>query len=252
MTSIKAARFINKPEITAIADRLLVEMRDANWTPKWPQLADLVADYLDLSIVWEDFDAVHDGVIAAKIYPIRREIYINNAFPAIRDNSGLYQSTLAHEIGHWLLHIDRASALQGGRDASESAIAGVNSIQVGTIDRSLPEEVFLCRSLAGDKTRVVKQRTPEEWREWQAQYFASCLLMPLDKLEEVRQGRNLTNRQHLGAIGDELGVTISNLINRLQDLEYLEKGGNSKQLYPGKRLRLSDDCDRLEKIANYK
>jgi Zn-dependent peptidase ImmA (M78 family) len=176
-----------------------------------------VADYLDLSIVWEDFDPVSDGVIAAKIYPTRGEIYINNAFPAIRDNSGLYQSTLAHEIGHWLLHIDRGVAPQG--------------------DRSLPEEVFLCRSLAGDKIRVMKQRTPEEWREWQAQYFASCLLMPLDKLEELRRGRNLTNRQHLGAIGDELGVTISNLINRLQDLEYLEKGGNSKQLYPGKRLR---------------
>jgi IrrE N-terminal-like domain len=228
MTSIKPARYIDKSEITAIADRLLVEMRDANWTPKWPQLADLVADYLDLSIVWEDFDAAEDGVVAAKIYPTRGEIYINNAFPAIRDNSGLYQSTLAHEIGHWLLHIER--------DASES-VAGVNSIQVGTIDRSLPEEVFLCRSLAGDRTRVVKQRTPEEWREWQAQYFASCLLMPLDKLEEVRRGRNLTNRQHLGAIGDELGVTLSNLINRLQDLEYLDKGGNSKQLYPGKRLR---------------
>jgi IrrE N-terminal-like domain len=240
MTSIKPARYIDKSEITARADRLLVEMRDANWTPKWPQLADLVADYLDLSIVWEDFDAVKDGVIAAKIYPTRGEIYINNAFPAIRDNSGLYQSTLAHEIGHWLLHIDL--------DASGSAIAGVDSIEVGTIDResapqggrTLPEEVFLCRSLAGDKTRVVNQRTPEEWREWQAQYFASCLLMPLDKLEEVRRGRNLTNRQHLGAIGDELGVTISNLINRLQDLEYLEKGGNSKQLYPGKRLRLTD------------
>jgi Zn-dependent peptidase ImmA (M78 family) len=154
----------------------------------------LVADYLDLSIVWEDFDTVRDGIIAAKIYPTRGEIYINNAFPAIRDNSGLYQSTLAHEIGHWLLHIEQ--------DASESPIAGVHSIQVGILDRasppqgdrSLPEEVFLCRSLAGDKTRVVNQRTPEEWREWQAQYFASCLLMPLDKLEEVRWGRNLTNR----------------------------------------------------------
>jgi Zn-dependent peptidase ImmA (M78 family) len=240
MTSIKPARFITKPEITAIADRLLVEMRSANCTPKWPQLADLVADYLDLSIVWENFDAVKDGVIAAKIYPTKGEIYINNAFPAIRDNSGLYQSTLAHEIGHWVLHIDLESVLQSDLDASESAIAGANSIQVGTIDRTLPEEVFLCRSLAGDRTNVVKQRIPEEWREWQAQYFASCLLMPLDKLEEVRRGRNLTNRQHLRAIGDELGVTISNLINRLQDLEYLEKGGDSKQLYPGKRLRLSE------------
>lgn len=220
MTSIRPARYISKEQITATADRLLAEMRNANQIPKWPQLADLVADYLDLSIVWEDFDTVKDGVIAAKIYPTKKEIYINNAFPAIRDNSGLYQSTLAHEIGHWVLHIDRESASQG--------------------DRALPEEVFLCRSLAGEKTKVVNQKTPEDGREWQAQYFASCLLMPLDKLEEVRRGRNLTNWKHLDAIADELGVTISNLRNRLQDLEYLEKGVNSKQLYPGKRLRFAE------------
>ena len=114
MTSTRPARFINKPEITAMADRLLAEMLNANWTPQWSQLADLVADYLDLSIVGEDFEAIKGGVIAAKIYPTRGEIYINNAFPAIRDHSGLCQSTLADEIGHWLLPIDR--------DASESAI----------------------------------------------------------------------------------------------------------------------------------
>ncbi|AFY92959.1 ImmA/IrrE family metallo-endopeptidase [Chamaesiphon minutus] len=225
MTSIKPARFINKSEITAIADRLLVEMRDANWTPKWPQLADLAADFLDLSIDYEDFDVGEDGIIAAKIYPTKKEIYFNNAFPAIRDNYGFYQSTLAHEIGHWLLHID---------------LNLPETVNDDLISTALPGEVFLCRSLDENKNKVVNQRTPEDWREWQAQYFASCLLMPLDKLEEVRRGRNLTNRQHLGAIGDELGVTISNLINRLQDLEYLEKGGNSKQLYPGKRLRLSE------------
>jgi Zn-dependent peptidase ImmA (M78 family) len=236
MTSIKPAKYISKEQITATADRLLVEMRNANQTPKWPQLADLVADYLDLSIVWEDFDTVKDGVIAAKIYPTKKEIYINKAFPAIRDNSGLYQSTLAHEIGHWVLHIERDAPASESTQQVE-LLDRANSPQGS---RSLPEEVFLCRSLVGDKIKVVSQKTPENWREWQAQYFASCLLMPLDKLEEVRRGRNLTNWKHLGAIGDELGVTISNLINRLQDLEYLEKGGNSKQLYPGKRLRFAE------------
>jgi hypothetical protein len=66
----------------------------------------------------------------------------------------LYQSTLADEIGHWLLQIDRASAAQGGRDDLESATAGVNSIQVGMFDRSLPEEVFLDRSLNGDNSSI--------------------------------------------------------------------------------------------------
>ena len=232
MTSIKPAGYISKEQITATADRFLAQMKNSSFIPKWPQLADLAADFLDLSIDYENFDPSEDG-IAAKIYPTKKEIYFNNAFPAIRDNYGFYQSTLAHEIGHWLLHID----LNSPEAVSDERI----SIEVGLGDLSLPEEVFLCRSLDGDKIRIVNQRTPEDWREWQAQYFASCLLMPIDKLEEVRRGRNLTKWQHLGAIADELGVTISNLLNRLQDLEYLEKkGGNSKQLYPGKRLRLSE------------
>jgi Zn-dependent peptidase ImmA (M78 family) len=231
MTSIKPAGYISKEQITATADRLLVEMQNSSFTPKWPQLADLAADFLDLSIDYEDFDPGEDG-IAAKIYPTKKEICFNNAFPAIRDNYGFYQSTLAHEIGHWLLHIDLNSpdAVSDERIPIEVELGGLY----------LPEEIFLCRSLDGDKIRIVNQRTPEDWREWQAQYFASCLLMPIDKLEEVRRGRNLTKWQHLGAIADELGVTISNLLNRLQDLEYLEKGGNSKQLYLGKRLRLKD------------
>ena len=100
--------------------------------------------------------------------------------------------------------------------------------------------MFLCRSLDEGKVKVRHENTPEDWREWQAQYFASCLLMPVNKLEEVRQGRNLTNWQHLKAISDELGVTNSNLCNRLQDLEYIQKVANSNRLYPGKRLKLAN------------
>lgn len=64
--------------------------------------------------------------------------------------------------------------------------------------------------------------------------------MPVDKLEQVRQERNLTNWQHLKAISDELGVTSSNLCNRLQDLEYIQKAANANRLYPGNRLKLAN------------
>ena len=46
--------------------------------------------------------------------------------------------------------------------------------------------------------------------EWQAQYFASCLLMPKSILEEKRKGRDLTKWSNLYQIRDELGVSISN------------------------------------------
>lgn len=218
MTIIKPLGYIGKQEITATADRLLAQIGASAIPPKWPQVADRAADFLELDIQWERFDSVRDGVVAAKIYPATKEIYLNEAFPLIVDSSGFYQSTLAHEIGHWLLHVDP------------------DDVDIPAID-SDRERVFLCRSLDEQKIKVRHEKTPEEWREWQAQYFASCLLMPVAKLEEVRQGRNLTNWQHLKAIADELGVTISNLCNRLQDLEYIQKTSNSNRLYPGKKMR---------------
>lgn len=221
MSIIKPLRYIGKQEITAIADRLLAQMRSSPLPPKWPQVADHAADFLKLDIQWERFDPVRDGVVAAKIYPATKEIYLNEAFPLIVDSSGFYQSTLAHEIGHWLLHVN------------------LDDVDIQAIE-SDRERVFLCRSLDEKKVKVRHEKTLEEWREWQAQYFASCLLMPVDKLEQVRQGRNLTNWQHLKAISDELGVTSSNLCNRLQDLEYIQKAANSNRLYPGNRLKLAN------------
>lgn len=233
MTRVKPPRYINKQDITTAADRLLDRMRESGFTPKWPQLADLVTDFLDLSIIWESFDPLEDGVIAAKILPSKSEIYINDAFQAIHDNHGLYESTLAHEIGHWMLHIDRDEPGHPGLGVT----VGNDLVKIESPETSLGEEIFLCRNLDKKISDALHQKTPDDWREWQAQYFASCLLMPLAKIEEVRQGRNLTNWNHVNAIADELGVTKSNLVNRLQDLEYLEKSNSSSRLYLGKRSR---------------
>lgn len=59
-------------------------------------------------------------------------------------------------------------------------------------------------------------------------------MMPQFKLEESQKGRNLTNWYHLYAMRDELGVTISNLTNRLKSLNWIILSSNSKQIYLGK------------------
>ena len=74
--------------------------------------------------------------------------------------------------------------------------------------------------------------------EWQAQYFASCLLMPQYKLLEAQHNRDLTNWRHLYAMADEFGVTISNLTNRLKSLEWIILNSNSRQIYRGKNAPL--------------
>lgn len=57
--------------------------------------------------------------------------------------------------------------------------------------------------------------------------------MPQDILEEKRKGRDLTNWWHLYAMKDDLGVTTSNLKNRLQDLGWIYIPKGSRQIYPG-------------------
>ncbi|KYC36623.1 hypothetical protein WA1_43855 [Scytonema hofmannii PCC 7110] len=125
---------------------------------------------------------------------------------------GFEASTIAHEIGHWVLHINphEVERFLKRQDQGLETVA----------------QPFLCRNAGSQK----KAKSIE----WQAQYFASCLLMPRFILEEKRLGRDLTNWHHLYRMKDELGVTISNLIHRLQqDLGWIHILPGSRQILLG-------------------
>lgn len=139
--------------------------------------------------------------------PVKKLIYINEDISDLKGEFG--QSTIAHEIGHWILHIDR-QAVGEYIDREEHGA----KIEI---------QPFLCRSVQSLKGI-----------EWQAQYFAGCLLMPYYKLIEAKHGRDLTDWRHLYAMRDELGVTISNLIVRLKSLGWIILNDGSKQIYLGK------------------
>ncbi|MCU0534848.1 MAG: ImmA/IrrE family metallo-endopeptidase [Hydrococcus sp. Prado102] len=197
-------RFIPKLEIEAKAIDILEQMqRSPNYLPKWPLDASRAAEFLGLDVVWDSIPDDCQGAIAARILPLECLIEINEDIPKLRGGFG--ESTIAHEIGHWVLHInpEAVKRLLGLRDK-------------GIIVRAEP---LLCRNelqLSGI--------------EWQAQYFASCLLMPQYKLEEVSQRRDLTKWKHLYEMAQELGVTISNLIHRLKDLGWIYLPENSRQI----------------------
>lgn len=170
-------------------------------------VAEAVADYLEIGIVWESIPPDNEGYIAAMIFPLQKEIIINDQIPGLEGGFG--QSTIAHEIGHWLLHIDH------------NALAVFKQRMTPEIEMTIIKP-FLCRS-----------SNTQQKIEWQAQYFASCLLMPFYKLEEARRGRDLTTLSHLYAMADEFGVTISNLKNRLKGLGWINYSQHSKQIYRG-------------------
>lgn len=209
MNIIKPYRYYSKEEIRRSAANLRHSVEAKRRRPlKSSHLAEAVADSLDLGVVWESISPDSKGQIAAMIIPTEREIIINKDMSKLQEE-GFMQSTLAHEIGHWMLHINH--------EAVDYFIERPNQ----ETDKLV--QPFLCRSI-----------TSWQGIEWQAQYFASCLLMPIDKLMQAQQGRDLTNWKHLYAMRDELGVTISNLRNRLESLNWIQLVPNSKQIYLGK------------------
>jgi Zn-dependent peptidase ImmA (M78 family) len=202
---IKPYRYYSQVELETLATKLRVKVEESRTRRLQAEsVAEGIADFLELDIIWKSLPSDRQGNIAAMIVPIKKLVYINDDIPALKGGFG--QSTIAHEIGHWILHIDR-QAVGEFIDREEKGM----KVEV---------QPFLCRSQQSAKGI-----------EWQAQYFASCLLMPEYKLIEAKQGRDLTNWGHLYAICDEFGVTISNLKNRLTSLKWIMVNNNSKQIY---------------------
>jgi Zn-dependent peptidase ImmA (M78 family) len=205
---IKPYRYLAKDKIENIATNLRLQVEKKRSRPlRADSVAEAIADELDLGVVWEYIPADETGNIAAMIFPTQKEIIINANIPALKGGFG--QSTIAHEIGHWILHINQETLEKYSNK----------------FDKNIKTEIkpFLCRSVQS-----------LNGVEWQAQYFASCLLMPEYKLIESIRGRDLTNWKHLYAIANELGVTISNLTTRLKSINWIILHSSSKQIYFGK------------------
>jgi hypothetical protein len=54
--------------------------------------------------------------------------------------------------------------------------------------------------------------------------------MPQHVLTELKQDKDLTKWQHLYQMAEELGVTISNLMTRLQDLGWIYLDADTRKI----------------------
>ncbi|MFB2967673.1 ImmA/IrrE family metallo-endopeptidase [Aerosakkonema sp. BLCC-F183] len=204
---IKPPRYIPKHEIEHLAVDVLMRVQAKRKRPlKWPLDAGHVAEALGLDMDCGHIPPDPDGAIAAMIVPVEHKIIMNENILELP--KGFEESSIAHEIGHWEIHID------------QNAVSKAVDLRNRGIETTV--EPFLCRSVS-----------TQQGIEWQAQYFAGCLLMPIFKLEEVLRGRNLTNWRHLYAMAEDLGVTISNLKHRLKSLGWINTTGDSRQIYLG-------------------
>lgn len=212
MDVIKPYKFIPKNLIETKAFELRQKVESSRTRRLSAEsIAETIADFLELNIMWSSISADQTGEIAAMIFPTRQMIIINSNVSQFESN-GFRQSTVAHEIGHWILHIN-PQAVEKYIDRDE----GITEVEK-------QPQPFLCRSIQLSQASKI---------EWQADYFAGCLLMPEYKLMDAQRGRDLTKWSHLYAMKEDLGVTISNLTFRLQSLNWIKLTSGNKQIYPG-------------------
>lgn len=96
----------------------------------------------------------------------RNTILINEFLATKRNQEHRLYFTLAHEVGHWYLQRKDAYINSG-----QQSLFGPNAVK-SNINRFIDNiDIF-------QNFKVKKLVTEEDWLEWQANYFASCILMP--------------------------------------------------------------------------
>jgi len=140
--------WLAREEITGKARELLIEYESATGRMTEPPIPVeyIIQTHLGLKLAYMDFEKSVGlrGVLGAT-YVNARLICVNKELKSER-TSGRKAFTCAHEVGHWVLH--RQFVKEAGRCEGEDA-------------------AILCRS--ADARKPI---------EWQADFFAACLLMP--------------------------------------------------------------------------
>lgn len=142
------------------------------------------------SPLWEPLVEPPGRRVLAALTPAERQIRLNEARRGEIEACAGWENTLvAHEIGHWVLHVDRAQIGQPRLpwDGTDTA--------------------FACDDGADD---AMQERA--------AGRFAANLLLPRDLLAPMVHDRRLDGWRALYELREQLGVTISMLRVRLEEL----------------------------------
>jgi hypothetical protein len=159
-----------------------------------PVPVEWIAEHLlDLRLLWDALPSGVDAPVLGGLDYVRGEIVLNEAesrrFAAF---PGLEAFTLAHEVGHWILHVPpprrRQPYLPGWEPTREMACGGNGTVAAR--------------------------------REQQADRFAALLLMPTRLLLPRAERLDLTRFPARYRLRDEFGVSITAMNLRLHELGF--------------------------------
>lgn len=154
--------------------------------------ADDLVDKLDLGLVWDDVPENGGPVILGLLDPNDRVVVLNQRHLAELEANGgrLRRFTVAHEIGHWLLHADAARS--------------------GTLSLLQDGRVW-CRTGSRDPV------------ERQADMFAGRLLIPQDLLRAELPGTDWHGWPIVYRLADRFVVSATAMMVRLSELGWAHR-----------------------------
>jgi hypothetical protein len=145
--------WISKEDIDRRATNLIDNFQAlAKYEVKPPiPVEDIIERYLGLKLLYDDLTRVFGRDVLGAVYVKSKAICINERLFE-SSSEGRLVFTIAHEVGHWVLHRQYIEAQE--KDGSRQVI-------------------------------VSNKRNSKDTIEWQADYFASCLLMPEKEIREA-------------------------------------------------------------------
>jgi len=203
MSVIRPARQMTNQHIEQRAAKLLADFQRATGTqlmsPPVP-IQQIVESHLDLHLMYDEIPQDEGERILAYIDPAKRTICLNTAhLNLFNDVIGTEAFTLAHEAGHWELHIFREANIN------------LTPRYTGTGER------FLCRANRNDP------------REYQANRFAAALLMPRYLVLAAVKGKRLNRWDIIQELAGDFGVSKEAFKIRLETLGLIEVVNKSIQ-----------------------
>lgn len=202
-------KFLSDSHIESTAARLLSRYYALYGTVSAPPVPveRILEDVLDLTILWDDISEPPSQSILAALDPGSKMVVFNESRRTIiTETPGLYYTVLAHEAGHWEVHVDQGHLAQ----------------------QPLP-------NFGRDFSCLYRSSGPgQDLQEVQAHRFMGFLLMPSDLLNEAIEGVDLLSWPTLYVLRERFQVTISALKVRLERLGllYVTEDG---ELYPSRQ-----------------
>ena len=209
--------FIADADLEQIANDLLSRYeREIEPILQPPVPVEQIADFLlQLNLEWLDIPDTDTEPILAYLDPKDRAIRLNERRLAyFSQYPGTYEYTLAHEIGHYQLHVSADDSVS-------------------------PEQAYVCRA----------PQQPKDRREWQAEQFASYLVLPASLLLPAITGVNLCRWPSLYRLRDQFHVSITALRIRLEKLGCLYVTPTGR-LYPSRAAANVDQRQESQRLVS--